>query len=255
VKTQDVTLRKLAGEAGTTVKITYLDAGDTEHSATLTRDALSQTDSGEIGKGLKSYALLDSKRLDSNIGYLHFTSFIEFLAPRIVSTIRSMKDAPGIVIDLRGNGGGDDSVALKMANVLFDRETQLMITKTRSGDDLYYKAKPEKDPFLGPIVILVNETSGSASEQFAAGMQASGRAYVIGRTTEGEDLDADLAKLATGAYLLYPYGQPRTPKGVVIEGRGVIPDKQVDLTRAGLLEGHDAQLDAAVEYIKSRTTK
>lgn len=68
-------------------------------------------------------------------------------------------------------------------------------------------------------------------------------------------MDADLAELPTGAYLIYAYGLPRTPKGVVVEGRGVIPDLEVNLTRAGLLRGEDAQLDAALEYIKRKAAK
>ncbi len=161
-----------------------------------------------------------------------------------------MKDAPGIIIDLRGNGGGDDDVAIKMAGFLFDRETQLMITKTRRGDDFYYKAKPQKTQYVGKIAILVDELSGSASEQFAAGMQEAKRAVVIGKRTQGDDMDADLMKLPNGAYLIYAAGEPRTPKGVVIEGRGVIPDIQVNLTRKDLLAGRDTQLEAAIEYIK-----
>jgi carboxyl-terminal processing protease len=86
-----------------------------------------------------------------------------------------------------------------------------------------------------------------------AGLQESGRAYVIGNTTAGDDMDADLEELPTGAYLLYAAGEPRTPKGVVVEGRGVIPDLEVNLTRAGLLRGEDAQLNAAVNYINSRS--
>jgi C-terminal processing protease CtpA/Prc len=70
--------------------------------------------------------------------------------------------------------------------------------------------------------------------------------------TEGDDMDADLVKLPTGAYLIYAAGQPRTPKGVVVEGRGVIPDLEVNLTRAGLLRGEDAQLDAALQYIRRK---
>ena len=163
-----------------------------------------------------------------------------------------MHDAPGLVIDLRGNGGGDDSVAIKMAGMLFDRKTQLMITRTRRGDDDYYQAKPQKNPFLGPVVILVDEGSGSASEQFAAGIQESGRAFVIGKTTMGEDMDADLTKLPTGAYMVYAYGLPRTPKGVIVEGRGVIPNAEVSLSRAELLKGNDSQLNAAIEYIQKQ---
>jgi carboxyl-terminal processing protease len=64
-------------------------------------------------------------------------------------------------------------------------------------------------------------------------------------------MDADLVELPTGAYLIYAAGEPRTPKGVVVEGRGVVPDIEVGLTRAGLLAGRDAQLEAAIERIKN----
>ncbi len=81
-------------------------------------------------------------------------------------------------------------------------------------------------------------------------MQEAKRAVVIGKRTQGDDMDADLMKLPNGAYLIYAAGEPRTPKGVVIEGRGVIPDIQVNLTRKDLLAGRDTQLEAAIEYIK-----
>ncbi len=152
---------------------------------------------------------------------------------------------------MRGNGGGDDSVALKIANMLFDKETQLMITKTRKGDDFYYKAKPAKNPYSGRVAIIVDETSGSASEQIASGLQEAKRAFIVGKTTKGADLDSTSVGLPIKALLLYPYGQPRTPKGIVIEGRGVIPDREVSLTREDLLAGRDAQLEAAIDYIKS----
>jgi carboxyl-terminal processing protease len=227
-----------------------LNEKDELREAILERRTLANTDKSKIVSGVSFHALFEAKRLAENIGYIRFSNFIAALNPKIESTIYSMKDASGIIIDLRGNGGGDDDVAIKMAGFLFDRETQLMITKTRRGDDFYYKAKPQKNPYLGKIAILVDELSGSASEQFAAGMQEAKRAVVIGKQTEGDDLDADLVKLPNGAYLIYAAGEPRTPKGIVIEGRGVIPDMQVNLTRKDLLAGRDAQLEAAIEYIK-----
>jgi carboxyl-terminal processing protease len=217
----------------------------------LERAVLSGAEKGKLGAGLNVSALFEAKRLENNIGYIRFSNFVNVLDVQISAAVETMKDAPGIIIDLRGNSGGDDSVALKMANLFFDKETLLMITKTRKGDDLSYKAKPAKNPFLGKLVILVDEFSGSASEQFTAGMQEIGRAVVIGKTTKGEDLDADVVELPTGALLIYAYGQPRTPKGVVIEGRGVIPNKEVNLTRKDLLAGKDSQLAAAIEYIKN----
>ncbi len=244
-------LGRLHGAPNTKVRVTYLDEGDVEHEAMLERELIemNQIDKVQLGK-LSLYSLFESKRLADGIGYIRFTTFIDALNKKIHAAIESMHDAPGLIIDLRGNGGGDDSVAIKMAGMLFDRQTQLMITKTRKGDDKYYQAKPQKNAFLGPVVILVDEGSGSASEQFAAGMQESGRAVVIGKTTMGEDMDADLTKLPSGAYMVYAYGQPRTPRGVVIEGRGVIPNTEVGLSRAELLKGNDSQLNAAIEYIQ-----
>jgi carboxyl-terminal processing protease len=246
-------LGRLRGAPGTKVRVTYLDEQDREHEATLERELIqiNQLDKEQMGK-LSIYALFESKRLPGNIGYIRFTSFIEALNKKIHAAIDSMHGAAGLIIDLRGNGGGDDSVAIKMAGMLFDKKTQLMITKTRRGDDDYYQARPQKNAFLGPVVILVDEGSGSASEQFAAGMQESGRAVVIGKTTMGEDMDADFTKLPTGAYMVYAYGLPRTPGGVVIEGRGVIPNTAVSLSRAELLKGNDSQLNAAIEYIQKQ---
>jgi C-terminal processing protease CtpA/Prc len=101
----------------------------------------------------------------------------------------------------------------------------------------------------------VDGQSGSASEQLTAGLQEAGRAYVVGTRTAGDDMDAEMEELPTGDYLLYAAGLPHTPRGSVVEGRGVKPDLEVNLTRAGLLRGEDAQLEAALRYIRTKTSK
>ena len=243
----------LSGPANSQVRVTVLDEHDAPHEVTLDRRPLApdQASRGSIG-ALSIYALFESKRLEGGIGYLRFSTFLPALNGQIRTAIQSMHDAPGVIIDLRGNAGGDDSVGLSMAGQLLDKPAVLMITRRRHGDARDYRATPVAKPFAGPLVILVDEDSGSESEQFTAGLQEIGRAVVIGRTTKGSDMDADLEALPTGAYLLYAVGQPRTPKGVVIEGRGVIPDKEVSLTRAGLLAGNDEQLSAAVRYLTGK---
>lgn len=256
VKDLDDAINKLDGTPATKVRITYLDGRDERRESVLERAPL---DAGKLDQtkfgGISFYALFDARRLEGGVGYIRFSEFIPALNKKIREAVDSMNDAPGIVFDLRGNGGGDDEVAINLAGLLFDRQTQLMITRTRKGDDPYYRARPAKKPYRGTVVVLVDQGSGSASEQLTAGLQEIGRAYVVGKTTGGDDMDADLVKLPTGAYLIYAYGLPRTPKGVVVEGRGVIPDLEVNLTRAGLLRGEDAQLDAALAYIKRKAAK
>ena len=233
------------------MKLTYLNEKDEVHEVELERRPLDRDDKSSIA-GVNFYALFESKRLNGEVGYIRFTNFLEFLNPRIRSAVESMIDAPGIIIDLRGNSGGDDSVGLKMARLFFEKETLLMITKTRHGDVFDYKAKPSKDPYRGKVVILVDEHSRSESEQFSAGLQESGRAIVIGKKTAGADMDGDLTKLPDGSLFLYALGQPRTPKGFIVEGHGVKPDIEVDLTRKELLAGKDSQLQAAIDYITSK---
>lgn len=254
IETVQEVRRLLVGEVHTKVGVTYLDENDQLKELTLERRPVAPGDleKFDLGKGNAYYSLFNATRVSDGIGYLYFSTFLPNLRSKVREAIQSMHDAPGIIIDLRGNGGGDDSVGIAIANQLFDRETQLMISRTRKGDDFYYKARPDKNPYRGSVVILLDGESASASEQFAAGMQEAGRAVVIGDKTPGEDMDADQIDLPTGALFTYPYGQPRTPKGIVIDGRGVLPDVPVTLTRAGLLRGDDEQLSAAIRYIKKQ---
>jgi carboxyl-terminal processing protease len=251
VKDLEDALGKLRGPANTKVGVTLLNERDETRELALERETLGRGEVARtnVGGAMSIYALLESSRLEGGVGYIRFTSFIPALNDRLQEAIASMLDAPGLILDLRGNGGGDDSVAINLANQLFDKPTQLMATRTRKGEDLYYKARPAKRPYTGRVVVLVDGASASASEQLTAGLQEARRAYVVGNVTKGDDMDADIAELPTGAYLIYASGLPHTPKGLIVEGHGVKPDLEVNLTRAGLLNGVDAQLNAALRYL------
>jgi len=234
-------------------RITFLDERDRLKETVFSKQPLPAENLGktEGGEGGRWSALIDAERLAEGIGYIHFTNFYPGLDQKLRSAVRSMKKAPGLILDLRGNGGGGDDVALKLAGLLLDKKTLLAISKTRQGDRYSYIAEPDREPYLGTVVILVDEDSYSQAEQFSASMQDIGRAVVIGKRTPGKDMDGALMELPTGAGLMFPVGQPRTPKGIVVEGRGVIPDIEISLSRSDLLKGKDSQLAAAVEYIKT----
>jgi carboxyl-terminal processing protease len=114
------------------------------------------------------YAMVENKILDGGVGYIHFTNFIGPLRKRSRSIFDSMKDTAGIIIDLRGNSGGDTEVGLAFAGLFIDKETPISITQTRKGGSRY-TAKPQKNPYLGKVVILVDEGSASESEELTAG--------------------------------------------------------------------------------------
>ena len=201
----------------------------------------------------KRYVLLESSRLVDGIGYIHFTNFIGAVQKRVLAAVEGLKDTRGLIIDLRGNSGGETEVGMALASMLVEKETQLAIMRTRDGDDYYDKAKPRKDGYRGAVVILLDEESASESEDMTAGLQEAGRAIVIGRQSRGVNMDATYQELPLPSVgLLYPTGYPRTPKGQIIEGRGVIPDIEVHLTRSELVRGRDAQLEAALDHLRSK---
>ena len=112
---------------------------------------------------------------------------------------------------------------------------------------------PANDAFNGPLVLLVDQLSGSAAELFAACLQAIRRAAVVGERSPGAVTESDMMVLPNGAIFMYPVAQLATPDGTVLEGRGVVPDIEVGLDREMLLKGIDSQLEAAIRYLEGRS--
>jgi carboxyl-terminal processing protease len=102
------------------------------------------------------------------------------------------------------------------------------------------------------VVILIDGLSASTSEVFASGMQDIGRALIVGETSVGAALPSVLERLPTGAVFQYAIADFRTPRGILIEGRGVVPDVEGKLSRGQLIEGRDPQLDEAIKQLNKR---
>ena len=85
---------------------------------------------------------------------------------------------------------------------------------------------------------------------FSSGMQELGRAVIVGERSAGACLPSYFQKLPTGALFQFAVADFKTPKGVLVEGRGVIPDTEVKWNRASLLAGRDAQLEAAIQRMR-----
>lgn len=249
-----VALARINGKPETTVRLTYLDEADRAREVAVEREKLKGEMSARFGNFPPQYTEFESKRLAGGIGYIRFNVFVTPLMDRIRGAIRSMADAPGIVIDLRGNPGGLGGMAPGIAGQLEAKQTSLGVMKGRSTR-LAFIAFPQKDPYLGAVVILVDAGSASTSEIFAAGLQENGRATIVGERTMGAALPSIFGKLPTGALFQYAIADFKTPNGVLIEGVGVKPDIEVKLTRRALLEGRDPQLDAAVGIIDQKNSK
>jgi carboxyl-terminal processing protease len=244
-------MARINGAPETTVRVAYLDDRDQLREATVTRERLKGEMSQRLGNFPPQYTEFEAKRLDGGIGYIRFNIFVILLTERIKAAIRGMSDARGIIIDLRGNPGGVGGMAPGIAGVLTEKPTSLGTMTTRSSNNRFF-VNPQPNPYLGPVVILTDGGSASTSEIFAGGMQEIGRAAVVGERTAGAALPSYLQRLPTGALFQFAIGDFKTPKGTLIEGRGVAPDLEVKMNRRALLDGHDPQLDAAIDEIKKR---
>lgn len=189
------------------------------------------------------------------IGVLHFSNWFEGIADDIDHALVGFRDCDGIVLDLRGNSGGNGRLARRVAAHFFDESTSLGRQIMRRGH-LEYIVRPRRShaglaasPYLGPLAILMDETTGSCSEIFTGGMQALERARVFGERSAGAGLPATLTELPSGDYLLHAIGDFRTAKGDSLEGDGVLPDERLELHPTDLLEGRDAALLAACAWI------
>ncbi len=234
------------GEEGSLVSLKVAN-GSGRIDEHLIERARNQGRSVNLGSGFPmGHLKFESRSLNSEIGYIRFTGFSLPALEKFCNALDDHRDKKGIVLDLRGNLGGLMAISEGIASMLTDSPLGLGTAIYRYGSEEML-ARPKPKRYLGKLVIITDNFSFSAAEMFAAAMQESGRATVIGDVTAGETLPAMTVALATGGTLQYPIANYRTPKGVFLEGKGVQPAKAVALDRAKLLNGVDSQLEAAVK--------
>lgn len=243
---------RLSGSLNGKCSIQYLDENDKPQSVELGF----YKPEGKMEKLGEMPALrteFEKRRIADGIGYIRFNIFLMPVMEPVRQAIREFKDAPGIIIDLRGNLGGIGYMSAGIAGELFDKRVSLGTMKLRQGD-LNLAVFPQPEPYKGTVVILTDEASISTSEIMAGSLQELGRAIVVGRATPGMVLPSQFERLPGGARLQFVFADYKTPKGVMLEGRGVMPNIPVNLTRRELLEKSDPALEVAVQQIVKRNT-
>jgi carboxyl-terminal processing protease len=245
--------RRLLGPAGTRVTVRYLDNADKPGQAVLVRAEPAEKPV-RIGHLPPLYPEVHARQ-QGDVGIVSFNVFL--LQPVLAGVQRAVDDfrkrgVRALVIDLRGNPGGQGAMTIPVASRLVDAPLTLGTIQFRDFTQTF-TARPEAGvtPFLGPLAILTDEGTASASEILAAGLQEAKRAIVVGDSTLGAVLPSVIEQLPGGAVMQFVVADFKTPKGVLLEGRGVQPDKRVVETRAGLRTGHDPVLDAALVAVRA----
>jgi carboxyl-terminal processing protease len=237
------------GNIKETAQLTYVDARNLPHRIRISREKLNGEMSPPIGNLPTIYTEFEAKRLAGGIAYIRFNAFVPGLMKKVCAALREMHDAPALILDLRGNQGGLLGMISGLAGLVQDYTSVFGSMRMRSGQTPVV-VTPQRRPYTAPIVIMIDGSTQSAAEVFAAGMQTTRRAMIVGETSAGNTLPSGIIKLPTGALFQYAFGNYQTPQGINIEGRGVIPDQIVKLNRRALLRGSDSQLAAAISKLR-----
>ncbi len=231
------------GEEGTTVEITVVRDG--------------QRQSFMVERRTVQTPVATARLLEDGIGLVIIENFDERCYDESVAAIRELtrQGATALIFDVRYNPGGYKTELVKLLDYLlpegelFHSEDYLGNTSVDRSDAACLEL---------PMAVLVNGSSYSAAEFFAAALSEYEAAVIVGEKTSGKGYFQNTFRLSDGSAVAISTGRYTTPKGVSLEGVGITPDVIVEVdeqTAYGIYTGtlepaDDPQLQAAIAALR-----
>lgn len=158
--------------------------------------------------------------VDPATGYVRIDDFAEHTEEELTEALETMqrKGMKRLVLDLRGNPGGQLDQAIRMVNLFVPRGSLIVYTDGRAANaDQEYRATENGQFLTSPMIVMVNRNSASASEIVAGALQDYDRALVVGETTFGKALVQSVFRVSQGAGLALTTARYFTPSGRMIQ--------------------------------------
>lgn len=233
---------KIKGESGTTVKIKILRENETKEY--------------ELKREKITVNPVEGKVLENNIGYIEFSSFDEGTADLFKNKFEELQKQgiKSLIIDLRNNGGGIVSEALKIADYVLEKDQVILYEVDKNNNETVEKS--ENNPIINmPIIVLTNENTASSSEILAGALKDNGKAKIVGEKTYGKGVIQQLLTLPDGSGLKITSEEYLTPNKTKINGVGIELDETIKLpdtvkNELQVEEKDDTQLKRAIELLK-----
>ena len=236
-------VEKLRGKPGTNVTVWLRREG---HDELLRFD---------MTRELIKIDSVNQKRLTNDVAYIRITHFTQKTAEEMQRALNTALEtkAKGLVLDLRNNPGGLLDASVAVADYFLDGGEVVSIKGRVEKANEVYEAKPGM-LFAGPVSVLINEGSASASEIVAGALKDRNRAVLVGEKSFGKGSVQTLFKLPDGSGLFVTIAKYYTPSGVTIDGVGIKPDIEVKGKYTGDLKD-DAQLQRALKEVEGLLAK
>ncbi len=238
----------LMGEPDSPVTLTVEDASGGRREVTLHCQPWSKSD----------WQPIESRRLESGWGYIAVRTLNQ--GPGLVKTfdasLDGMMDAPGLILDLRSNGGGNSMWGDRMVGRLIT-DTLSYGTECFRGRHPYHiwtkgchtlEVQPRGKPYSRPVAVLLNANVHSSAEWMAAALCTTGRARCFGRVTAGNTGNPVPFHLPD-ATVYYSTGDFHLLDGERLNGLGVAPHEGVAWTLEDVRAGRDPDMDAARAWL------
>ncbi|MBO5183548.1 MAG: S41 family peptidase [Bacilli bacterium] len=193
------------------------------------------------------------KSSNKNIGYIGVSIFGQKTYTQFYDALTKLEkqDMDSLIIDLRGNTGGYLYTVTNMLELFIDKGNVIYKMQTNEGITDYKTTTSKSKNYK--VVILIDESSASASEIMAAAMKEKYSAVLVGKTTYGKGTVQTTKELSNGAMIKYTIEKWLTPSGKNIDGEGIKPDYEVDMTDEytnNPSNENDVQLQKALELLK-----
>lgn len=232
----------IRGEAGTKVSLTVMRQGEHQTLAVERRRIESPVATGEM--------------LDDAIGLVKISNFDERCASESIAAIEKLRQegAKKIIFDVRNNPGGYAEELVKLLDYLLP-EGDLFRSVSYDGTE---KVDTSDANYLDmPMAVLINGSSYSAAEFFAAALQEYQAATIVGEPTVGKGVYQTTISLGDGSAVALSTGKYYTPKGNSLTDVGVTPDVRVDVDEetdekiyyGTLSTAEDPQVQAAIQVL------
>ncbi len=158
--------------------------------------------------------------VDAETGYVRIDDFAEHTEQELTEALLEMqrKGMKRTVLDLRSNPGGQLDQAIRMVNLFVPGGSRIVYTEGRAANsDQEYRAEKNGQFLTGPMIVLVNRNSASASEIVSGALQDYDRALIVGETTFGKALVQSVYRVSQGAGLALTTARYFTPSGRMIQ--------------------------------------
>jgi carboxyl-terminal processing protease len=240
----DVSTAKIKGKPGTTVRLTVLPGGERRKRRTV------EVERASIEIPLVQAELERHQGLKvANVRLLSFSSGAHGKLRDELDPLLE-RGAQGVLLDLRGNGGGLLREGVLVSSVFIENGT-VVSTKGRARPERVYEAEGDAIDEDIPVVVLVDRGSASASEIVAGALRDSKRATLAGERTFGKGVFQELEPLSNGGALDLTVGSYYLPSGENISKTGIMPDvKARDRPRTRRDEALPRALDVLAEKIE-----